>query len=259
MTKDAVALTAQVKEQARLLGARIVGVGTPDRWVNAPRGHKPQDFIPEARAVVSFGMPLFRAMSRWPDFMKGSEMFPEEREEGKPVRALAAMQMYGRMQYDAVNLCLTSLAYRLGCLLNDLGYQVVTPPATGGSGWANSMVKEMTGIFFHQWSQRHAAVAAGLGELGLNNMFICPEYGIRVRLGSVITDAPLVADPLDKIGEVCTQCEACTGACADPDVFGQRRTYELVPGHSLTCCTFQKDRCRAGECAQCLSACPVGK
>ena len=121
------------------------------------------------------------------------------------------------------------------------------------------MVSEMYAIYFHQWSQRHAAVAAGLGELGLNNMFICPEYGIRVRLGSVITDAPLAPDPLEKIGETCTQCGACVEACPAPKPFGERRTYELMPGYALTCCTFQKDRCGRAECAQCTLVCPVGR
>jgi len=57
-------LTAQVKEEAKRLGARIVGVGSVDRWMNAPRGHKPQDFISEAQAAVSFGLPLFKSMGR---------------------------------------------------------------------------------------------------------------------------------------------------------------------------------------------------
>lgn len=258
MPEEMGSLTAQVKKEAKRLGARIVGVGTVDRWVNAPKGHRPQDFVPGARAVVSFGLPLFKAMSRWREFMKGSEMFPERKEEGRPVRVLAASQMYRRMQYDAVNLNLMSIAYYLGCFLDDVGHEVVTPPITGGTGWASTMVNEMYAIHFHQWSQRHAAVACGLAELGLNNMFVCPEYGIRVRLGSAITNAPLVADPLDKVGATCTQCRSCIEACPDPETFGEPLTYELVPGRALTCCTFDKDRCGRDECAQCILVCPAG-
>jgi len=252
-------LTAQVKAEAKRLGARIVGVGSVDRWVNAPKGHRPQDFIPQAKAVVSFGLPLFKAMSRWRDFMKGSEMFPEEDAEGKPARLLAASQMYRRAQYEVVNLNLGSISYYLACFLNDLGHGAATPPITGGSTWQHVMVNEMYAMHFHQWSQRHAAVAAGLGELGLNNMLICPEYGIRVRLGSVITDAPLEPDPLDKVGETCTQCEACVKACPDEKTFGEQYTYELMPGKALTCRRFDKDRCGRDECAQCTLVCPVGK
>ena len=252
-------LASQVKAEARRLGARIVGVGTADRWANAPRGHGPQDFLPDAKAVVSFGIPLFKAMADWRDFMKGSEMYTEEDSEDIPNRELAAYQIYGRMQYDAINLNLMSIANFLGCYLYDLGYQVVTPPITGGTGFANQAIREMYKIRFHQWSQRHAAVAAGLGELGLNNGFICPEYGIRVRLGSLITDAPLEPDSLDRIGNTCDQCGACTEACPDPNTFGEPYSYELVPGHNLTNCKFNKDLCQAGSCGACLTACPVGR
>ena len=259
MDRDKVALTQQVKDEARRLGARIVGVGSPDRWRNAPKGHAPQDFVPDAKAVIALGLPLFKGMSRWREFMKGSEMFSEEDGQDKPVRLGAANQMYRRMQYDAVNLELMSITYRLAAFLNDLGYDVVTPPITGGAGWANAMVDEMYRIYFHQWSQRHAAVACGLGDLGLNAAFLCPEYGLRVRLGSVITNAPLAADPLDRIGTTCTRCGKCVEACADPKTFGDPTVYELVPGCDLTCCTFDKDRCERDLCAQCTLVCPVGK
>ena len=248
-------LTGRVKKEAERLGARIVGIGTPDRWVNAPKGHRPQDFLPGATAVVSFGVPLFKGMTQWRGFMKGSEAFPEQKTGDRPPRLDAAWQIYGRMHYDAVNLALMSIAYNLGCFLNDNGHDVVTPGVTEGSGWAR--VKGMG--YFHQWSQRHAAVAAGLGELGLNNMFISPEYGIRVRLGSLITNAPLTPDRLDKIGQICTGCRECVDACTDPETFGDQRTQVLVPGYTLTYCAFDKKKCGGDRCSRCIAVCPVGK
>jgi epoxyqueuosine reductase QueG len=152
-----------------------------------------------------------------------------------------------------------SITNFLGLYLYDLGFQVVTPPATSGSGFANLAVKEMGDIKFNQWSQRHAAVCCGLGELGMNNAFICPEYGIRVRLGSLITDAPLEADPLDKIGEVCTHCGACVKACPDPHTFAEEYTYEILPGLELSNCRFDKTLCRGSSCAACFRDCPVGR
>ena len=52
MATNMIAITAEVKEHARQLGARIVGVGTSDRWLNAPKGRRPQDFMPQAKAVL---------------------------------------------------------------------------------------------------------------------------------------------------------------------------------------------------------------
>ncbi len=52
------------------------------------------------------------------------------------------------------------------------------------------------GCFFEFFSQRHAAIRAGLGEFGFNNIVLTPEFGPRVRFVSVITEAELEPDPL---------------------------------------------------------------
>ena len=39
------------------------------------------------------------------------------------------------------------------------------------------------------WSERHIAYAAGLGSFSLTDAFIS-EYGVNIRLGSIITDVP---------------------------------------------------------------------
>ena len=259
-------LTGKVKQNAKMLGAGIVGVGTIDRWMNAPNGHKPRDFLPTAKSCVTIGLPLFRAMAtRWRDFMKGSEVFTDGCwVEGLPNRYRAAQELYGRMMYDTVNLELQRQIYLLGRYLDDLGYDVVVLPPTGGGGFNQIMVREMNAICFHQWSPRHAAVACGLGEMGLNNAFICPEYGIRVRVTSLFTNAELTPDPLNKIGTVCTKCEQCINACPQAEEdgigpFGERYTHELIPGYALEMCMFNKARCPGAACNACLVACPVGQ
>lgn len=252
-------ITTQVKEEAKRLGARLVGVGSVARWRNAPKGHGPTSFLPTAKSVVAFALPIFKSMTEWRNFMIGSEMFSEEENSGKPHRKSTALQVYQRMQYDALNLNLMSITNYLGCFLYDLGFQVVTPPVTSGSGFTNLSVEEMGKIKFNQWSQRHAAVCCGLGELGMNNAVICPEYGLRIRVGSLITDAPLEADPLDKIGAVCTHCGACVSACPDPNTFAEEYAYELLPGLQLSNCRFSKELCQGSRCAACLRDCPVGR
>lgn len=59
---------------------------------------------------------------------------------------------------------------------------------------------------------RMAAVEAGLGTLGLNQMLLTPQYGPRVFLAGLMTDWKLEPDaPLD--GELCPGLEEC-GRCA---------------------------------------------
>ncbi len=61
-------------------------------------------------------------------------------------------------------------------------------------------------------SLRHAAEAAGLGKLGLNRLLISPEFGSRLRLGGVVTNADLAPD--DVLSESpCDNCMECVAAC----------------------------------------------
>ncbi len=60
---------------------------------------------------------------------------------------------------------------------------------------------------------RQAAVASGLGTLGLNEMILTPEYGPRVFLAGVLTDAAVeCGQPLTE--ELCPGLEDC-GRCAE--------------------------------------------
>ena len=71
------------------------------------------------------------------------------------------------------------------------------------------ILKEKPIAFF---SHRHAAYCAGLGNFGLNNMLLTPQYGPRVRFASILTDCrtprgPVLEEPL------CIQCGWCVSIC----------------------------------------------
>ena len=61
-------------------------------------------------------------------------------------------------------------------------------------------------------SLRHVAQAAGLGTLGKNNLLLTRELGPRVRLGGVVTAAPIDYDE-SCTEDFCVDCEACIAAC----------------------------------------------
>jgi len=63
-----------------------------------------------------------------------------------------------------------------------------------------------------------------LGEFGWNNLFLSPEYGPRQRIGSIITDASLVPDPLYNGPPLCDRCMECVKACG-----GKALSKELLP------------------------------
>jgi epoxyqueuosine reductase QueG len=61
-------------------------------------------------------------------------------------------------------------------------------------------------------SLRHAAVSAGLGEIGLNNLLLTPEFGPHQRLAAVVTEARLEPDGPRELG-LCKHCGRCESAC----------------------------------------------
>ena len=73
------------------------------------------------------------------------------------------------------------------------------------------------------------AIEAGLGELGRNGLLITPEFGPRVRLGTVTTDLPFVPDAPISFGaaEFCKKCTICVKEC-EGDAIPEKR--DLVLG-----------------------------
>ncbi len=61
-------------------------------------------------------------------------------------------------------------------------------------------------------SLRHAAVAAGLGCFGRNNLVIHPELGTRVVFTALITDLDLTSDPPSS-QDLCNDCDLCVKSC----------------------------------------------
>ena len=85
------------------------------------------------------------------------------------------------------------------------------------------------------FSHRHGAVAAGLGWIGRNNLFVCPQFGAHVRLATVLTNMPLTPaipmfDSPSSEHEGCGDCHACVEAC---------------PANALSMDGYDYDRCYA--------------
>jgi epoxyqueuosine reductase QueG len=69
-----------------------------------------------------------------------------------------------------------------------------------------------TGGVIGEVSLRHAAVAAGLGAFGRNNLVVHPRLGARVLFCGVLTDLILPSDP--PVAEnPCTECNICIESC----------------------------------------------
>lgn len=69
-------LTGQLKSliEKQSYGTALVGIASVDHFSNAPKGHRPEDFIPDAKSVISVAVPIVSGLMRWSDFLRDSEI-----------------------------------------------------------------------------------------------------------------------------------------------------------------------------------------
>jgi len=270
-------LTRRVKDHARREGARLVGVAGVGRFAEAPKGHRPADFLPDARAVIVLGLPVLRAYMRYAELFKDSEMTPEKVtrrsddswlgayvEMTYETRLLMGDHIYRRCAYEFLNMELQRLSFCTALYLEELGYDAIYMPTTFGSSFSWNMAHPVPNQMA-PFSHRHAAVAAGLGEFGLNNLLLTPQYGPLQRLVTVITTADLEPDPLYEGPRICLgeECGICKDRCPN-DCFGDIVEYDCG-GAQARVYRFDKERCGKYDDAtrlrclrQCITKCPAG-
>lgn len=246
-------LTHELTGLARGAGASLAGVASAERFDGAPKGHHPRELLPGARAVFTFGIRILDRIMEWPDLLQGSPFFPEELR----VEALHAL-FYRRSGYDIINDRLNQIALMLANHLEDLGYPSLFFPATYGD------MPEKMGQVPGMFSQRHAAVRAGLGEFGLNNVVVTARYGPRIRFNSVITAARLSLSPLLQaktcLGAACNICvdECPVGAFTlQPGANSEGIWLDPVSRTDWSLC--RKSRVAAACVGRCLRVCPTGR
>lgn len=179
--------TELVVARAKELGAQLAGVAAADALADLP--HPPAAVLNGARSVV--------VLAR--RFVYG----------GVLLRDGAARSHHYTMELALTELEETSL--KLMYWLEEAGFPALLVPASASRSKQEELAEQ------GPLSLTHAAVAAGLGTLGLNGMLLTPEYGPRVLLSAVVTHAPLAPTPGPGrglcLGEACGRCLlACPGS-----------------------------------------------
>jgi epoxyqueuosine reductase len=62
-------------------------------------------------------------------------------------------------------------------------------------------------------SLKHAAVSAGMGQIGRSNLLLTPEFGPHQRLCAIVTEIPLEPDPARDLQLCPPRCRLCEDAC----------------------------------------------
>ena len=241
------ALNLKIRRLTAKMGGDLFGVASPDLLAAAPEGFRPRDILPGCRSVIVVGKRLSDATV-----------------ETTPSRMFDTL-------YFAVNSFIDQVILKITDTLIREGYLAV------GVGPHSLDAKQLRGDI----SQKHAAVAAGLGRFGLQSLVLSPQFGPRQRWGTVITDAPLKpGTPLaaelckpKKCGRAClTGCPAkvfsapSTEGVSDPDFLpGGLWYYWSID--KPACRTYRAERKSAlgwvteggHACTVCLKVCPVGR
>ena len=255
-------IKAELTAHARSNGASLVGFANVERFDKAPKGHHPHDFLPHARTVISMAVKLPDRLVDWEGLMANSDIIPDDEVRWE----VESGHWYGRVGYEAMNIRLEQLGLLLSVYLEERGFPALSFPATYAHH-ANIMVK-VPG-YFAPFSHRHAAVLAGLGEFGFNNLVLTPQFGPRVRFMSVITDAEMEPDPLQEtpicLGEGCLACIKACGLpkrglhAISPQASREDGVFLDMPSLVDKPACFHKYDGEAHCWGKCIAACPVGK
>jgi epoxyqueuosine reductase QueG len=217
-------LTQELKNLAHQEGADLLGVASVDRFQEAPKMTHPNGILPDAKAVAVIAVKYpDAAIDRW----------------GQP--PAESMFFYQSVQSFMTSTVMPMIQFKIYRFLEKAGFLALPVAPSGFFRYRD--YKEIKGGFIADFSHRHAAVAAGLGELGQQGLLLTPQFGVRQRLCSIITNAPLEADPLYDGTALCDQCEVCLKICP-VQAFHKTEKHSLHIGDkAITYAKVDKWRC----------------
>ena len=101
-------------------------------------------------------------------------------------------------------------------------------------------------------SYKHAAEAAGLGNIGMSSLFMTEKYGPRVQLTVCLTEAALESTA-GVAQKNCRYCNICVGKCP-AKALGRPNPGEAYIINKYACRNYVES---AGGCSECMRVCPV--
>ncbi len=159
---------------------------------------------------------------------------------------------------DTVELLLF-LQKKTSKLLKERGHRYLCIPPDSDR-IRNTFVSKLYPLFTH----KVAATSAGLGWIGKNGLLISPEFGPRLSLATVLTDAPLEAGTPMEFSK-CGDCRLCLEFCPSEAIVGgywsrKEPFVELVRKEK---CASHKKNAKALDgkpnCGLCINICPYGR
>jgi epoxyqueuosine reductase QueG len=156
--------------------------------------------------------------------------------------------------YNSVNANLDRAALLIAKRLQKEGYRAYAIPAS-----QTIDERRLVGAISHKL----VAHLAGLGWIGKSCLLITPQYGPRVRLASILTNAPL--EPGEPIPNECGECHNCVDICPPKAITGMPFNPSEprdVRFRAQLCRDYFRRRAQLlgeGICGLCVYVCPYGR
>lgn len=184
-----------VEDAAKKIGIDMIGFASKSRFDNVDAQHNPFSIFPEGKTVIMVGKRICRGS------LRGVE-------EGTNFGDYA---LFGKNWLEDEFLSLA--CYDLVNFIEDNGWEACpifpNPSELGPQGVSVGDGRPEPNVYP---DFDYAAVACGLGELGMNGLFLTPKFGSRQRFHMIITDAEIEETPLFE-GKVCDACGKCAESC----------------------------------------------
>lgn len=222
-----------IYEKAKLLGANLIRSCSTKKWEEEPIQEQefwPRNIWPWAENVIVLGIPLFAPMIDTTPSMVYQEL------------------------YDTSNRVLDDMAYQLtNYIVNTLGYKAIFFPRDCYYS-IDVLVANPNAAFSHVM----AGYYSGMGTIGDSHNLITKEFGPRLRIVSILTNAPVEPDLMLK-ENLCIHCKKCLKNCPT-HCFTENETG--VYNMDKVACTEYHVKIKNEHhwpCGKCIDVCPVGE
>lgn len=216
----------KIRGKAKDFGADVCGFASIERFEQSPKGFHPKDLYEDCKSVIVFAVALPKGL----------------------------YDVDPRLIYEHYNYLACSkvdeIAFHLAKYLEEEhGGTGVPIPCDGPYEYWNADKKEGKGLL----SMKHAAINAGLGNIGKNTLFLNSKFGNRLVIGVVLTDLELMSDEYSK--SICLDsCNLCVKNCPVAAIDNNHVNQKLCREHTYHHNGRGFDTV---ECNKCRTICPM--
>ena len=226
---------SQIIASAKKNGIDLIGFASKERFANVDAQHNPFSIFPEAQTVIMIGRRICRGA------LRGVE-------EGTNFGDYA---LFGKNWLEDEFLSVS--CYNLVNMLEDNGWEACpvfpNPCELAPQGVSVAEGRPAPNVYP---DFDYAAVAAGLGQIGMCGLFLSPEFGSRQRFQMIITDAPIEETPVFK-GQICDGCGACAASCPLGAIDFESVTEQEICGRVDKIASVNYDICKTCKNGACVN------